>query len=165
MAAELHVLQAAEIIKDGVSIPLGGDMRQPLKVVTVNAKAVRAAKLITLEPGKSQVLWTYSSTDPDWQFFAVRCSGAAILAIKVDKPQSTSNKTPAGTAVNWIRMFLSCYAWQTFTSQAAKVHTNLSTGASGDFPGGLEDGYIYEISVQNPSTATENVTVEEMRTD
>lgn len=164
MAAELHVLQAAEVIKDGISIPLGGDLRAPLKVVTVAAKTLRAKKLITLEPGKSATLWAYSLTDPTWEFFAIRCSGTAILAIKVDKATSSSSKVPLGTAVNWVRKYLSCFAWETFTSQRAKVHTNLTTGASADFPSGLEDGWIYEIAVQNPSS-TENVEIEEIRTD
>ncbi len=143
-----------------------GDPGAQLAEVTMpgTGKLVRE---ITIAAGATTTLWEYADlNDFETVVLLVRGSGYLNLAIKADKPTSSTDSTPLGTHESWRQIDISCKVPFLLNTDAALVHDNplLDNGDSGGMPtilsdAGTEDGKVYKIVAKNPST-TASVVVE-----
>jgi hypothetical protein len=165
MSATLNVFMAAELLRDGEPVseftPYGST-RNPIEPAAVDGYRVRAVTH-RLAPGQSIQIYD-RTTHGAFVFRALRAKGGeADVSWKVDKPTSSSNDTALGTHINHPKKRLSCFAWETFTTDDARVHANQATYAGSPFPT-LEDGLIYGMWVKNFSN-TVTIEVTEIGTD
>lgn len=145
---------------------VGSSIRAAREVTITPATDIDMEREFTIAAGGHAVLYDYDDM-PDFNYLSaevVSDGGFCYATVKKDAPTSSTNKTPAGTAVNWHNEGMSCFAPKTWDTQRCKVNPVLAdaAGDTGGLPtimsdAGTVDGYIYKVVLYNPGT--EDVTI------
>lgn len=151
MAAELRFFRYVTVVKDGLTRMIHGSTSTSQNPVTVNATSTAKDAVLVL-PTATVTVWTWSSVD-NAKFLMLEASGYLDVSLKIQKPTSGSDKTPAGTPL-YIKLSVSNYAPLTLNTDAL-FNGLFANYNSGHFTGpNNETGYIYEVAVRNPSAST-----------
>ncbi len=152
MGGELKVYRDFVAFVGAERLPPMGDRNNPMKAITIAGAPVLRDRVVV--PAASEVvLWTYAAGN-DFVFAAFEASGYCELRWKVDKATSSTDRTPLGTHVCWMRKRISCYApelFQTNTALCADTVGDVATSSAGG--GTVAEGFIYEFRVYNPGTS------------
>ncbi len=152
MSGELRVYRDFVAFVGAERLPPMGDRLNPMKPVAI-AGNPKDRKGVVVPPASEVVLWTYS-TGNDFVFAAFEASGYCELRWKLDKATSSTDRTPLGTHIVWMRKRISCYSPETFQSNTGLcADTPADVVAAGAGGGTVAEGYIYEFRVYNPGAA------------
>lgn len=141
---------------------VGSSIRAAREVTITPATTIDMEREVVVPAGGHVVVYDYDD-DPDFNLLSVEVvsdGGFLYATVKKDAPTSSTDKTPAGTCVNWHNEGMSCFAPKVWDSQRCKVNPVLAdaAGDTGGFPtimsdAGTVDGYIYKVVIYNPGTS------------
>lgn len=106
----------------------------------------------SIAAGSSATLWDWTN-DGDFTAMLIECDGFAWIAQKVDAPTSTTNHAAAGTAVNYPKEGISCFAPLILQGMIVPVAASSSNYAGSAFHSSVANGRRYSVTAKNPSDA------------
>lgn len=147
-----------------------GSLTTPVREVTLAADLQRSVQEVTLAVGEVFDVWEWSAGRPGFDFIGITVldeGGYIKAAWLADKPTSTTDTTPLGTAKAWHRADIDDKAEFRLASdeltvnltQADAISDNSGTPTQWDDAGEI-DGRIYKVQIKNPDAATEAVRVQ-----
>jgi hypothetical protein len=170
MTAVLRIYSAGRIDGNTGNDQRWGSLTEPTREVTLAADKQRSVQEITLAVGEVFTVWEWSADRPGFDFIGISVldeGGYVKCAWKADKPTSTTDTTPLGTAKAWHRADIDDKC--EFRLASDELTVNLTQAdANGDNSGtpvqwddaGEVDGRIYKVQIKNPDAATEAVRVQ-----
>lgn len=106
-------------------------------------------------------LWDYAVEPMGFSALVVVCSGSIDLAVRADKPTSSTDFTPLGTHKGWTNIPVDCMLPLFLNSDDFLVNSTPADMASdtADEPtawgdSGTERGLAYMVKARNPNTST-----------
>lgn len=151
------------VVRDGNTVVQDyGSITEPQLSATVVGTPRSGPEVVTLAAGASLKIWDYTA-DGEFAYLLIEASGLCYVAEKVDAPVSSSDKTAAGTSVNYPKTAISCNAPLVLQGMTVPVNASASNYAASAFYANTTAGRRYEVWLKNPS-ATAAITVRFLRT-